>query len=294
MRTLQDYKDFMHALIRTISVDVQFEANEPLEIVLRNPRLVTVINHSTPISWVPPIALLCEKVCEAGGGDRIPRGIMDRFFYTNPLTLPIAEYVTQSKTPQSFDELLRDFTSRERTDLVIFPEGAMTFFGDLNQIQPFRSPRFIELAIRARAPILMCVHRGTEDWNVRLPLPVELISAVSMFSKFFGEKLQKDSLLNLPIRLTKVKNFRMRTKVYLPELYEADLSSDPTERRAQLSVEAEKIRELMQEMFDELASPHKETSARAKTEDSLFSQVFGKTRLQNDKRPIISDEAPDC
>lgn len=253
MKKLGEYQGFLSALLRSTVQEFEFEANEPLEQVMKTPRMVVVLNHSTPISWIPPICLLTEKACAAGGGDRLSRGVPDKFLYTNPITRPLAEYISQSSTPQSFEELLEQFLSQERTDLVIFPEGAMTFFGDINQIQPFRSPRFIEIAIRAGAPIFLCVHRGTEEWNMRLPLPLELVRTVSVFSKFFGEKLQQDSQINLPLNLGKVRRLRMRTKLYVPKLYASDLAGEALERRQQIAAEAEDLRAVMQEMFDDLA-----------------------------------------
>lgn len=233
--------------------DFEFIEDVDLATLLREPRLMVILNHGTPISWVPPICLLTEKACAAGGADRISRGVIDKFFYSNPITQPIAEYVTQSKTPQTFQELLEQFRAVERTDLVIFPEGAMTFFGNVHEIQPFRSPRFLEIAIRANAPLLVAVHRGTEDWNLRLPLPLELVQTIGTFSKFFGSRLEQDSQINLPLRLKKVPHFRMKVRRYDPALAATELSPDPATRRDQLMIEAARLRTTMQEMFDSLA-----------------------------------------
>jgi len=254
MKKLGEYQAFLSALLRSVVDEFDFTAEEPLEQVLKTPRLVVVLNHGTPISWVPPICLLTEKACEAGGADRVSKGVVDRFLYSNPITRPLAEYVTQSSQPQSFDELLEQFQSMERTDLVIFPEGAMTFFGNIDEIQPFRSPRFIEIAVRTGAPLLVCIHRGTEKWNMRLPLPLELAQTVGMFSNFFGKRLQEDQQINLPLRLSKVPRLRMRTKLYVPKLYASDLAGNPEERRQQIQGEAEDLRSMMQEMYDELGT----------------------------------------
>lgn len=252
MRQLQDYQPFLSALLRSMVNELEFDEVDSLKDCLRNPRLVTVMNHSTPLSWIPPICWLTEKVCEAGGGARYPRGVVDRFFYGNPLTRPIAEYVSQSDHPQSFEDILESFQHADQTDLVVFPEGALTFFGDVNKIQKFRSPRFLEIAIRAKAPLLLAVHRGSESWNMPLTLPFELVNLVGTYSKFFGEKLKEEQTINLPLRLSKIPRFAMKTKLYVPELYEADLSADPHERRAQLEVETEKLRQIMQDLFDEI------------------------------------------
>ncbi len=249
MRTLKEYQPLLSSLLRLMVEDIDFKSEIPLRSILKNPRLVVVINHSTPISWLPAICLLTEKVCRAGGGRRTPRGIIDKFFYKFALLRTLAEYISQSSEPQSFDELLGSFKDAESTDLIVFPEGAMTFFGNLEEVQPFRSPRFVELAIRAQAPILLVVHQGTEDWNIPFPIPKDLVGWVQMISPFFGQKFAEESTVNLPVRLKKVPRYRMRLKLYSPALYESDLAENPLERRQQISEEATKIRELMQEML---------------------------------------------
>lgn len=258
MRRLQDYQPLFSALLRTVCIEHHFEDRDRMADVLRNPRLVVAVNHSTPLSWIPPICLLTEKACENGGGDRIPRGIVEKLLFMVPGLRILAEYLSQSDRPQSFDEILRDFSASERTDLVVFPEGAGALFGDLKSIQPFRSPRFVELAIRAQAPILLVAHRGTEFWNTLFPVPKDITPYISMVSSFFGKRMGEEQYLNLPLNLKRIPRFSMITKLYLPALYESDLSGDPRERRRQIEAEAENIRLVMQEMFDELGARHAE------------------------------------
>jgi hypothetical protein len=252
MRNLQDYEPFLRALHSSISQDSQIETQIPLNQMMQMPRLMVVLNHATPLSWIPAISLLAPEAASNGGGDRIPMGVVDKFFYSTPLTKPIAEYVTQSKEPLGFEELLAHFQAEERRDLVIFPEGARTFFGDLTQIQAFRSPRFVELAIRAQAPILLAIHRGSETWNLDLPLPREWGALLMPFSRFFGQGLLEAGALNLPILLKKIPHFRMKLHLYTPDLQAQQLSENEPERRLQLETEAQKIRSLMQAMYDSL------------------------------------------
>lgn len=249
MRTLKDYQPLLSGLLRLIVQDIDFKSEVPLRKILQNPRLVVVINHSTPISWIPPVCLLTEKVCRAGGGRRTPRGIIDKFFYKHPVLRTLAEFISQSDRPLNFEELLESFKDQQQTDLVVFPEGALTFFGDLNEIQPFRSHRFVELAILSQTPILLVVHQGTEDWNFPFPVPTDLIGVIQMVSPFFGERIQKEGTINLPLKLGKVERFKMRLKLYEPELTTKKLNPDPGKRKAQVSKEGEKIRALMQQML---------------------------------------------
>jgi len=253
MRKLKDYEPFLRALFQTICDDSRLITDQvALEDILRNPRLIVALNHATPLSWIPAISYLTSKVVQAGGGDRVPVGIIDKFFFSNPLTIPFAEYISQSRTPKGFAELLSALQSPEPVDLAVFPEGALTFFGSLNEIQPFRSPRIIELSIRSGVPILLCVHRGSETWNLNLSVPPKLGSLLMPISQFFGRGLIQNGSLNLPVNLKKIPKFSMKLHLYSPALYEADLSADPTELRFQLEQEAEQVREMMQEMWESL------------------------------------------
>ena len=254
MRELREYEPLLKALNASICEKTELLTEISLKQIIKQPRLVVAFNHATAISWVPAIALLTEKIVEAGGGDRIPIGVVDKFFYSNPITQGIAEYITQSKVPLGFDELLESFRNKEKTDLVIFPEGAQTFFGETDKIQDFRSPRFIELAIRAQAPVLLAVHRGSEAWNMPLQLPQEWGTWLLPFSSFFGKKLLQSGLVNLPFRLRKIPRFSMRLHLYSPALFESDLAENETERRHQLQEEADRVKALMQELWEDLPS----------------------------------------
>lgn len=253
MRTLVDYQEFLQALMKSFAQNVTFRSEPAIKKIIQdNTRLVAVVNHATPLSWVPAMALLALKVIEAGGGKRIPRGIVDNWFYTNPFTKVIAEYLTQSDHPQTFEEIVESFGQAENTDLVIFPEGAYTFFGGVHEVQQFRSNRFIEIAIRCETPILIVVHKGSEGWSLPLQLPSEWGGFVLPFSKFFGEKLLKSEPLNVPMMPQKMDSFRMHCELYTPSLKISDLSENLEVRKQQLAEEGLKIKALMNERLQQL------------------------------------------
>jgi len=250
LRTLGDYNPVLKALFDSIVEKSLFQSEMPLEELLRNPKLLVIMNHSTPLSWIPSVSFLCNQVVAAGGAHRKPRGIADRWFYTNPLTTLLAEYLTQSSKPETLDELIRHFSAAQDTDLVIMPEGANTFFGDLSKIQPFRSPKFIEISIRTQAPLLLVVHKGSENWSLPVQVPQFWSLYLSMIAPFFSQQIQSGKHLNFPFPVQKIQDFRMSVRLYNPKLYESDLSAHPLERKSQLEAEAEQIREIMQEMLD--------------------------------------------
>jgi len=252
MRKVSDYIEFLRALKASVIQESSFSCEPLLEAIFRNPRLIIVPNHATPLSWIAVMCELADQAVLAGAGDFTPRAVADRWFYTNPLTKAVAEYLTQSDHPMNSDELIESFKNAEREALVIFPEGANSFFGNVNEIQPFRSSKFIEISIRCQAPLLLTVHKGTEGWSVPLQIPQEIGQAILPYSKFFGEKLQQAQAFNWPLWPQKIQKFSMNCKLYVPPLYESDLAADPLARREQLAHEAEGIRQIMEEMRENL------------------------------------------
>ncbi len=248
-RRLSDYSEFLLALHQSIIEQTEFSSAPALTEIMKETRMVVAINHATPLSWLPAMSTLALEAIQAGGGDRTPMGVVDRWFYKNPLTQFLAEYLSQSHHPQSFDELLSNFTQTERADLIVFPEGANTFFGDVHEVQEFRSSRFAEMAIRAHCPILIVSHAGSEGWSFPLQIPPEWIAYVMPFSKFFGEGLTKARAINFPWIPRKISKFQMKCKLYWPSLKEADLSADRETCRQQVQAEAEKARQIMQDLL---------------------------------------------
>lgn len=258
MRTLSEYIELLDAVRRTLIKEAEFNTEPSLEFILNNPRLIMAISHSTPFSIIPAIAQLGFEIHQAGGGNRVPFAIIDKWYYKFPITSMIASYITQFSEPLNFESTLEQLKLEEPRDLVVFPEGANAFFGNSDQIQPFRSNRFVELSILSQAPILICVHKGSEKWSTEMPLPDSVGQSLGQmilpFSKFFGNKILSGEKLSIPQFPTPLPTFKMHCELWLPALYEADLSMEPTERKEQLAIEGEKIRQRMQDIFDELGS----------------------------------------
>jgi hypothetical protein len=75
-----------------------------------------------------------------------------------------------------------------------------------------------------------------------------------MISSFMGRRMSEEQYINLPVNLKRIQRFAMVTKLYHPELELSDLSTDAKECRAQIDAEAERIRAVMQDLFDDLAA----------------------------------------
>jgi hypothetical protein len=178
-----------------------------------NPRLIVVFSHSAPMSWVPAPCLLTAHVVARGGGKRLPIAVMDRFFYSVPGLRNIAKFIAQSDRPLSFKELVTHFENLKTADLVVFPEGSNCFFGDPSTLQPFRSSRFVELSIKTKTPLLLCVHRGSEKWGKSLKFPEFAASAIG---GMLGARFTSTGRLTMPMWPAKIERFSMLCELYQP------------------------------------------------------------------------------
>lgn len=253
-KTLNEYIEFFEALHKTFIHSHSFESSPALQELTKLPRLMIILNHATPLSWLPAMTTLGVEFQKSGGGHRTPRGIVDKWFYSNPISKPLAEYLSQSDKPQTFDEIVEQFAASENVDLVISPEGANTFFGDVRQVQEFRSHRYIEIAIRTKCPILVVAHKGSESWSIPLQVPKEISTFVNGFSNFFGSRLQQFGNINLPIIPHKIDHFKVKAQVFYPSLSETELSDDKAIRTEQIREQSLQVKQLLEKLLSDIST----------------------------------------
>lgn len=259
MRTLATYEPLTSLVLNWIAKETEFHCRPGLgEILSENKRLVVAISHSSPLSWLPSVCLLAANAVARGGGRRRPIGVMDRAFFHVPFVNRIAQYLTQSERPLSSHELVEHFELFENVDLIVFPEGSNCFFGNFAEIQDFRSPKFVEIAVRVGAPILICVHRGSEHWAASVPVGSGVIDHLDVLpkfaSRFLEKRLKQTGLFTLPLLPKPMERFAMLCEVHQPQLKASELSEDAGERREQILAESERIRLRMKELLAELES----------------------------------------
>lgn len=76
--------------------------------------------------------------------------------------LPIADRLVQTTAETGVDDLVHKLTRDGFNDCGIMPEGEYSNVGNGIDIQPFRSHRFIEAAVRAEVPVLLLAHSATD------------------------------------------------------------------------------------------------------------------------------------
>ncbi len=261
-KKLSDFEPVLNIVLRMMAKNTRFRCRPGLQQILKeNPRLIVALSHSTPLSWLPSAGLLALNACARGGEERIPLGVMDHAFFQIPLVKSLAQFFTQSERPVTFQDLCVRFQSADPFDLVLFPEGSNCFFGSPSEIQDFRSPKFVELAVRTKTPILIGAHLGSEAWAKALPVKEDVMDYLTLLPNFaynFVEKrIRKTGHFVLPVLPKPMEKFEMLCELYHPTLKAEELVEDASARREQLEVEATRIRERMTELLDELKEESK-------------------------------------
>lgn len=253
VKALEQYWPILEKVYPRILRDVYIETERPLkEIFTPGRKILTIINHSTPLSWLPAICLLADEILKAGGGKRRPIGVMDRFFFQHAALKPLAQFISQFDSVLSFDEIMQKFDGKNFTDVVIFPEGSNCFFGPGDEIQEFRSPRFLELALKTQSEIFLVVHRGSEDWALPISMQSQDIPFRAYLPGWLNEKISRTGILAIPKWPAPIDKFKMKCEIYRPSI---DLNDLPTSRRKRLEVlwaEAEKVQNRMRELNEQL------------------------------------------
>jgi hypothetical protein len=158
------------------------------------------------------------------------------------------------------EDYVSAFKDNNLDALVVAPEGEYCLYGNGIDIQPFRSPRSIEIALKADCEIVLSVAKGFECWqkniDVRSPLRKLLIKTLAFPPpRLFTtdeEYLEKAENFSIQLPPKRVKDFYIYSKIYKPVLKAEDMSDDEDVRLKQLWIEAEMMREEMQKMIDEL------------------------------------------
>ncbi|MBX2988368.1 MAG: hypothetical protein KF802_10775 [Bdellovibrionaceae bacterium] len=250
MRAVKDYEPFLSAVLSSVTSEAKFEASPNLAEILHDyPQTVVAFNQATPLGWLPAVSMLAKEVAAAGGGERIPTVIMDRFFYKLPLMRPLERFITQSSHSLRFEDLVETFQDGTATDLLVFPEGSNVFTGELDSIHDFRSSRFVEFATRMGYPILLAVHRGSENWALPAELPSFLRTPLMMTPSALIQKIALGGRLNLPWPSGKIPSFQMHCEVWTGHLQFRKLPFEGEEAQKKAEAEAAKIRDRMSEIY---------------------------------------------
>jgi len=257
MRTIDEF-NFPVQLLKKLYINkivVGKKSQDLSRILKKHPKLLVAVSHGPVVGALSGFASIVEQFQKNSGYNRKPFGIAWRGFYQIPGTKQLFSYMTQVKSGLNFDESINLLTESDFTDCFMMPEGELCLFGNGLDIQPFLSPRFIELAIKANIPVLVAAQKGAENWAWPVNVNEKYHSLFNWLPKNMKNGLKQSSLLNIPKPLyKKVNSLYVSFYLYQPTISEWDLSDDKEERKEQLWNEANRVRAKMQKMVNELVA----------------------------------------
>ena len=158
------------------------------------------------------------------------------------------------------DDYVRLFEEQDLDVLAVAPEGEYSMYGNGLDIQPFRSPRSLEIALKADCEIILVTCRGYELWqkniDIQAPWKKKILKKamlmVPFLDKIDDEYLQQANQYSMHWMTRRIPDFYVYSKKYEPLLKKEDLHDDLTLRKEQLQKEADRMRHTMQAMVNEL------------------------------------------
>lgn len=245
MRSASHYGTFFERVLRaTVDAWAIDSGRDALRRTLSSSRrIVFALNHGPPHAPLIPVAALGTALIEDGAGDRRIVGITFRGLYAVPGLGAAVRWLTQVDAPPRFDALLADLTADRFDHVVIMPEGHHCVFGDPSEVQRPASPRFVELAVRGDAALVLVAHRGTETWARSVVTPRSLRRArwPHLVSRSIGAALVREGTLALPSGTPRIKRLRMAIETFVPSLDRATFESLPIDAQRRF-VESESAR----------------------------------------------------
>ncbi len=233
--------------------------SEDLSLILReHPQLLIACNHGSVLGVLAGVCGFCELLMKHGGADRKPLIIAWRYFYQVPYLRRGVAYVTQTDNALSAEELQAAFQQEAFTDLMVMPEGDNSLLGDGQTVQPFVSPRFIELALKLGLPVLIVAHYGTASLAREIKVSRKRLRYLPLLTHFMSDNSQQRLLDSGGVNLPKPFSGRCQKLSFSFKVYQPDFTQDQLEalgvdeKRELLQQESDKVQALMQEMIDEM------------------------------------------
>jgi len=269
MKTFAEFR-LTTALLKKIYIGdivVSSTSHDLTATLKKHPKLVIALNHGPMAGALSGLISITDLFLQSGGATRYPFGITWRTFYKLPVTKQILSYVTQVNKGLGFEDANSLLSDSDFTDCFIMPEGELCSFGNGLDIQPFLSPRFIELAIRNNTPILIAAQQGSEKWAWPINVNKSLKPMLNWLPKNMKEGFKHSGIISIPKPFRrKLSRLYMSFYLYQPKLKLSDLAEDKDKRLKQLTVESDIVRQHMQKMVNQLEQERNEHKYQAQTE----------------------------
>lgn len=226
----------------------------------REPRALFVASHGPllgPIAWA---AALFPRIVDLGFGHLQFSAIAHPVIRNVPIFARMVGFERRGNARLRAADYVELFESGQLNILSVAPEGEYCLYGNGVDIQPFRSPRSLEIALLAKCRVVLAVARGLEHWHRSLSIESRLrkrvvgqvMRRVPFVDRLHEEALEEANHLSISGVYGRIPDLYVATELYEPELRVTDLAQDRASRDEQLRVEGERMRRQMMRMVDSL------------------------------------------
>lgn len=223
-------------------------------------RALFIANHGPilgPLVWV---AALFPRVVDLGFGHLTYSAIAHPIVRNIPIFARVVGYERRGSKRLRADDYVELFGRGRLNILSVAPEGEYSLYGNGVDIQPFRSARSLEIALRADCRIVLAVASGLERWHQpvsiaqpwRKGLVKRATKLVPFLDKIDEAALVRADQLSVSGIFGKIPELTIATELYEPELSRDALAADRAHRDEQLWAEADRVRERMKGMLNEI------------------------------------------
>lgn len=261
MVRFDEYDRLVRILQRVFIGEVHFKDGLPWEKYFRTEsRALIIANHGPFIGPVVWVMALFPRIIDLGFGHLTYSAIAHPIIRNVPLFAKMVGFRDRQGKHLRTADYVDLFRSGRLNILSVAPEGEYSIYGDGVAIQPFRSPRSLEIALKADCRIILVVGRGFERWqrNISIEQPWRkrlfrrLALRVPFLEKFDQRALENASRLSLSGIFGRIPDFHVASEIYEPELTAEALAEDRQTRDQQLWREADRVRAAMVRMLAEL------------------------------------------
>lgn len=241
--------------------NVHFRDGFPWEELFKTEkRALFVANHGPilgPLVWVMAVY---PRIVDLGYGHLTYSAIAHPIIRNVPIFARMVGFEKRQGERLRTADYIELFKEGRLNILSVAPEGEYSLYGNGVDIQPFRSARSLEIALRADCHIILAVGKGFEQWqrNVsieeswRKGLVKRIAAGVPFLDKLDEEALEEAKQLSVSGFFGRIRDFYVASELYEPELTAETLADDRETRDEQLRVEAERMRLQMVRMLEEL------------------------------------------
>jgi len=254
MKAIKEFYPFARQLAERFIQDIELKKGIPAleDVFKKEKKLVIITNHGPFLGPIAYAIAVAKIFFEHGGAYRTSIGMAHRNLYKIPVMKQCITFMSQLDRPYAIDEVIQHHQLGKFHDFHMMPEGQNTLFSNGVDIQPFSSPKFIEIALMVEAPILIIVHQGSEQWAYPLKIHDKLMMLFAALPPSVFQKINTNKMVSVPLLMKKLPKLKVCYKLYFPRLKLDTLSHSLEPRQEQLWKEANKVRNMMIKMMEQL------------------------------------------